>query len=111
MRSVLNPLLAVFLAGILAACSSTPTEDDSSATDTMPQQTDTSSTQPMQRPTPKPDSSNIPLTAENFHNHPSNYDGTTNTKVIYFAFDSNTVPAAAFLMVSVSALSAALMIK
>ncbi|WP_101676280.1 peptidoglycan-associated lipoprotein Pal [Alloalcanivorax mobilis] len=96
MRSVLNPLLAVFLAGILAACSSTPTEDDSSATDTMPQQTDTSSTQPMQRPQPKPDSSNIPLTAENFHNHPSNYDGTTNTKVIYFAFDSNTVPAAAF---------------
>jgi peptidoglycan-associated lipoprotein len=96
MRSILNPLFAVLLAGVLAACSSTPTEEDTSATDTMPQQTDTSSTQPVQRPQPKPDHSNIPLTAENFHNHPSNYDGTTDTKVIYFAFDSNTVPAAAF---------------
>ncbi|HAM74362.1 MAG TPA: peptidoglycan-associated lipoprotein, partial [Alcanivorax sp.] len=53
--------------------------------------------EPVQRPAPaKPDTSNIPVTADNFHNHPSNYDGTTDTKVIYFAFDSNTVPAAAF---------------
>ncbi len=39
MRSFLNPLFALMLAAALAACSSTPTEDDSSATDDMSQQT------------------------------------------------------------------------
>lgn len=93
MRSFINPFFAVILAGLLAACSSTPTEEDTSSTDTMPQET----TQPVERPAPtKPETSSIPLTAENFHNNPSNYDGTTDTRVIYFAFDSNTVPAAAF---------------
>lgn len=97
MRSFINPLFAVLLAGLLAACSSTPTEEDTSATDTMPADSQSSPAQPVERPAPaKPDTSSIPVTAENFHNHPSNYDGTTDTKVIYFAFDSNTVPAAAF---------------
>ncbi|HBP70129.1 MAG TPA: peptidoglycan-associated lipoprotein, partial [Alcanivorax sp.] len=97
MRSFINPLFAVLLAGLLAACSSTPTEEDTSATDTMPTDSQSSPAEPVQRPAPaKPDTSNIPVTADNFHNHPSNYDGTTDTKVIYFAFDSNTVPAAAF---------------
>ena len=97
MRSLLNPLFAIVLAAALAACSSTPTEDDSSATDDMSQQTDTSPVTPVEPSTPsKPDTSSIPLTADNFYNHPSNYDGTTDSRVIYFAFDSNTVPAAAF---------------
>lgn len=97
MRSFINPFFAVILAGLLAACSSTPTEEDTSSTDTMPQETQTTPTQPVERPEPaKPETSSIPLTADNFHNHPSNYDGTTDTRVIYFAFDSNTVPAAAF---------------
>ena len=97
MRSFLNPLFALMLAAALAACSSTPTEDDSSATDDMSQQTDTSPVTPVEPSTPsKPDTSSIPLTADNFYNHPSNYDGTTDSRVIYFAFDSNTVPAAAF---------------
>jgi len=97
MRSLLNPLFAIVLAAALAACSSTPTEDDTSATDNMSQQTDTSPVTPVEPSEPvKPDTSSIPLTADNFYNHPSNYDGTTDSRVIYFAFDSNTVPAAAF---------------
>ncbi|MAX55150.1 MAG: peptidoglycan-associated lipoprotein [Alcanivoracaceae bacterium] len=96
MRSFLNPLFALMLAAVLAACSSTPAEDDSSAT-TAPEPTDTSPVTPVEPAEPvKPDTSSIPLTADNFYNHPSNYDGTTDTRVIYFAFDSNTVPAAAF---------------
>ena len=97
MRSLLNPLFAIVLAAALAACSSTPTEDDTSATDNMSQQTDTSPVTPVEPSEPvKPDTSSIPLTADNFYKHPSNYDGTTDSRVIYFAFDSNTVPAAAF---------------
>eukprot|EP00747_Dinoflagellata_sp_TGD_P146489 gnl/TRDRNA2_/TRDRNA2_176700_c0_seq3.p2 gnl/TRDRNA2_/TRDRNA2_176700_c0~~gnl/TRDRNA2_/TRDRNA2_176700_c0_seq3.p2 ORF type:complete len:198 (+),score=16.64 gnl/TRDRNA2_/TRDRNA2_176700_c0_seq3:280-873(+) len=97
MRSFVNPLFAVILAGVLAACSSTPTEQDTSATDTSGMDSQTGTTQPVQRPeSTRPDTSSVPLTADNFHNHPSNYDGTTDTRVIYFAFDSNTVPAAAF---------------
>ncbi|BAP13635.1 MAG: hypothetical protein AOY29_00455 [Alcanivorax borkumensis] len=96
MRSLLNPLFALVLAAALAACSSTPTEDDTSATDSM-SQTDTSPVTSVERSEPvKPDTSSIPLTADNFYNHPSNYDGTTDSRVIYFAFDSNTIPAAAF---------------
>ncbi|MGB2248835.1 MAG: peptidoglycan-associated lipoprotein Pal [Alcanivorax sediminis] len=96
MRSFLNPLFALMLAAALAACSSTPTEEDTSATDTT-EQTEVAPVTPVEPTAPaKPDTSSIPMTADNFYNHPSNYDGTTNTKVIYFAFDSNTVPAAAF---------------
>lgn len=96
MRSFLNPLFALMLAAALAACSSTPTEEDTSATDTA-EQTEAAPVTPVEPTAPaKPDTSSIPMTADNFYNHPSNYDGTTNTKVIYFAFDSNTVPAAAF---------------
>ncbi|KGD65275.1 peptidogycan-associated lipoprotein [Alcanivorax nanhaiticus] len=96
MRSFLNPLFALMLAAVLAACSSTPTEEDTSATDTTAP-AETGPVTPVEPTTPaKPDTSSIPMTADNFYNHPSNYDGTTNTKVIYFAFDSNTVPAAAF---------------
>ena len=78
---------------LMAETASAP---DSSAT-TAPEPTDTSPVTPVEPATPvKPDTSSIPLTADNFYNHPSNYDGTTDTRVIYFAFDSNTVPAAAF---------------
>ncbi|HAI90431.1 MAG TPA: peptidoglycan-associated lipoprotein, partial [Alcanivorax sp.] len=68
MRSFINPLFAVLLAGLLAACSSTPTEEDTSATDTMPTDSQSSPAEPVQRPAPaKPDTSNIPVTADNFH--------------------------------------------
>lgn len=98
MRSFINPLLAVLLAGTLAACSSTPTKEETSSTETMPQQqTETMPAQPVEKPAPmKPETSSMPLTADNFYNNPANYTGTTDTKVIYFAFDSDTVPAAAF---------------
>ncbi|MDX1803131.1 MAG: peptidoglycan-associated lipoprotein Pal [Alcanivorax sp.] len=97
MRSFINPFFALVLATALAACSSTPTEEDTSATEAAPQQTQTAPTQPVEPVAPvKPETSSIPLTADNFYNHPSNYDGTTDTRIIYFAFDSNTVPAAAF---------------
>ena len=89
-------LIALLMAAFLAACSSTPTEDTSSDTtaaeETAPAETsDVSEQEPV-----KPQTSSIPLTADNFHNHPSNYDGTTSSRVIYFAFDNSTVPAAAF---------------
>lgn len=97
MRSFINPLFAVLLAGLLAACSSTPTEEDTSTTDTMPSDTQSAPAESVEKPEPsEPETSKIPVTGDNFHNHPSNYDGTTDTKIVYFAFDSNTVPAAAF---------------
>lgn len=103
MRFITNPLLALMLAAFLAACSSTPEQEDTSATEDMSQDTQIQPTEPTEPTSPvdqsepvKPDSSDIPVTADNFYNHPSNYDGTTDTRVVYFAFDSNTVPAAAF---------------
>lgn len=90
----LDRFLAVLLVAFLAACSSKPTED-TSAEDTSA--AETSEVAPVDSgASVKPDTSSIPLTADNFYNHPSNYDGTTNTKVIFFAFDNSSVPAAAF---------------
>lgn len=94
----LNRLIAVLLVAFLAACSSKPTEDttseDTQATTTTEE---SSSVAPVAPSEPvKPQASSIPLTADNFHNHPSNYDGSTDTKTIYFAFDDSSVPAAAF---------------
>ena len=86
-------LFAVLLASTLVACSSKPTDDQSG--DLQPGGQTDSQTQvaPIQD---QAQQSAISLTAENFHNHPSNYDGTTNSRVIYFAFDNASVPAAAF---------------
>ena len=91
-------LSAIFLAALLAACSSTPSDDTDGAEQTATtEETTASETAPVASPEPvKPDTSAIPLTADNFHNHPSNYDGSTDTKVIYFAFDQSTVSPAAF---------------
>ncbi|WP_111657047.1 peptidoglycan-associated lipoprotein Pal [Isoalcanivorax indicus] len=87
--------VALIASAMLVACSSTPTEDDTSATDQQVERdADTRPVTPAE-PT-RPDYSHIPLTAEGYHNHPSHYDGTTNTRVIYFAFDRSEVPAAAF---------------
>lgn len=90
-------LFAVLLASTLVACSSKPTDDQSG--DLQPGgQTTGGQTQvsPVQESAVQAQSSAIALTADNFHNHPSNYDGTTNSRVIYFAFDNASVPAAAF---------------
>lgn len=93
----LDRLIAVLLVAFLAACSSTPTEDTTSEDTQATTTQDTSSVAPVASSEPvKPQASSIPLTADNFHNHPSNYDGTTATKTIYFAFDDSSVPAAAF---------------
>ena len=93
----LNRLIAVLLVAFLAACSSKPTEDTSSEDTQATTSTESSSVAPVAPSEPvKPQASSIPLTADNFHNHPSNYDGSTDTKTIYFAFDDSSVPAAAF---------------
>lgn len=91
-------LSAIFLAALLAACSSTPSDDtDGAEQSATTEETTTSETTPVQsQESVQPDTSAIPLTADNFHNHPSNYDGSTDTKVIYFAFDQSTVSPAAF---------------
>lgn len=94
-----NKLFVALLASaMLAACSSKPTEEDTyETTQPVVEQQPPAATEPViqQRPT-RPDYSNIPLTAENYHNHPSHYDGTTDSRIIYFAFDRSEVPAAAF---------------
>lgn len=93
----LNRLIAVLLVAFLAACSSKPTEDTTSEDTQAATSEETSSVAPVAPSEPvKPQASSIPLTADNFHNHPSNYDGSTDTKTIYFAFDDSSVPAAAF---------------
>lgn len=92
----LDRILAVLLVVTLAACASKPTEDTSSDDNAAATQTDSSTAPVTDSGSVKPDTSSIPLTADNFYNHPSNYDGTTNTKVIYFSFDNSSVPAAAF---------------
>lgn len=85
-------LVAVAATAFLAACSSKPVEED--VVDTTDQSTVTTPVEGTE--SSKPDYSHIPLTAEGFHNHPSHYDGTTDTRIIYFAFDRSEVPAAAF---------------
>lgn len=92
--STVNRLLVAAAAtAFLAACSSKPVEDDEGYAP------------PLERPDTltdgvgedtRGDYSDIPLTAADFHNHPSHYDGTTDTRIIYFAFDRSEVPAAAF---------------
>lgn len=98
MRSFANPLLAVLVAGSLAACSSTPTQQQTSGTETLPQQHQQPvETQPVETPSRlEPETNGMPLTADNFYNNPANYSGTTDTRVIYFAFDSDAVPPAAY---------------
>ena len=92
----LNRLLVALLATLaLAACSSTPTDDNSTDTTTPPPATTT--TQPVEQTQPTQVTQNtMPVTADNFWNNPANYDGTTDTRVIYFSFDASTVPSAAF---------------
>lgn len=89
-------LIAIMLAAFLAACSNQPTEeiifDEPVAAETEASEVEpVASTEPV-----RSEISSIPLTADNFSNHPSNYDGTTDTKVIYFAFDRAAIPAGAF---------------
>jgi len=93
--STMNKLLvAVAASAFLAACSSKPVEDDQGhATGSLDKPgtiTDGVGTDG------SGDYDHIPLTAGDFHNHPSHYDGTTDTRIIYFAFDRSEVPAAAF---------------
>ncbi len=94
MRSIaMNRLMvAVAATAFLAACSSKPVEED-----VVEEIDDITVTEPVEdTESTKPDYSHIPLTAEGFHNHPSHYDGTTNTRIIYFAFDRSEIPSAAF---------------
>lgn len=85
-------LVAVAATAFLAACSSKPVEED--VVDDVEQSTVTAPVKGSE--SSKADYSHIPLTADGFHNHPSHYDGTTATRIIYFAFDRSEVPAAAF---------------
>lgn len=102
MRAItINRLLAILLASLLAACSSQPAQEDTSATEqqqqppAQPEQQ--AQTAPVQQSQPvQPQQNTMPVTPDNFYNNPSNYDGTTNTREIYFAFDDSTIPSAAF---------------
>ncbi|PKM23106.1 MAG: peptidoglycan-associated lipoprotein [Gammaproteobacteria bacterium HGW-Gammaproteobacteria-14] len=87
-------LFAVLLATTLAACSSKPTDDQSG--DLQPGRAGSEVAPVSEQQPVQPQQSSIALTADNFHNHPSNYDGTTSSRVIYFAFDNSSVPAASF---------------
>lgn len=93
-----NRLLVALLASLaLGACSSTPTDTN----DTQNQQSNTqpaANTQPVTQSQPSQVSTQTgpAVTADNFWNNPANYDGTTNTRIIYFSFDASTVPSAAF---------------
>lgn len=93
-------MLALFASLALAACSSTPTDQGTTTRqNTAPQQPQNVQTQPVeqQQPTQVVEQQNtMPVTADNFWNNPVNYDGTTDTRVIYFAFDQSTIPSAAF---------------
>lgn len=97
--SNLSRFLAIFLVAGLAACSSTPTEEttgeEMTGETTAP--AETAPATPVERAEPvQPEVTRIPVTADNFYNHPSNYGGNTDTRTIYFAFDNSTVPSAAF---------------
>ncbi len=95
-------LVALVAAMALAACSSTPNDQNTTQNDYNPQpqpQQPVTNTQPVQQTEPTVVENNepaMPVTAENFWNNPVNYDGTTDTRVIYFSFDSSQVPSAAF---------------
>jgi len=105
----LSRLFALALVASLAACQSTPEQDDTAETEQQQQQQeqeqdDTARAEPTEPSEPadarddeqQEKETTRSLTADNFHNHPSNYDGSTDTRKIYFAFDKSTVPTAAF---------------
>ena len=89
-------IIALLMAAFLAACSTTPPQDTSPDTDAADTSAAAETSAVTEQPDVSPATSSIPLTADNFHNHPSNYDGSTDTRVVYFSFDDSTVPAAAF---------------
>ena len=89
-------LFVILLASmVMAACSSRPAEEDVSDVDTRPA-TDTEVAAVDRDEPVRADRHATPLTADGYHNHPSHYDGTTNSRVIYFAFDRSEIPAASF---------------
>lgn len=96
----LTRFIALLMVVFMAACSSTQSnttdsnETGSAETSAETGTADTSAVTPTE--TVEPSVSDIPLTADNFHNHPSNYDGSTGSSVVYFGFDESSVPAAAF---------------
>lgn len=91
-------LIALTASAFLVACSSKPVEEDvDEDVDTTTEYEDSTSTEPVDRgESSKSEESSEPLTADNFHDHPSHYDGTTDSRIIYFAFDRSEVPSAAF---------------
>lgn len=90
-------LFVIAMVSFLGACSSQPTDDQSGDLDPAAPTDTSSQTAPVTPAEPvQPRESVVAMTANNFHNHPSNYDGSTSSRVIYFAFDNANVPAAAF---------------
>lgn len=93
----LNRLLVALLASLaLAACSSTPV--DQQPTQEQPTQEQPTNVQPVNQNQVSGETQQnaMPVTADNFWNNPVNYDGTTDTRIIYFSFDTSTIPSAAF---------------
>lgn len=107
MRSItLNRLFALALVASLAACQSTPEQEDTADTEQQEQQEQQDQQEQEETAEPEPtepsesadakDEDEEEVTGDNFHNHPSNYDDSTDTRKVYFAFDKSTVPSAAF---------------
>lgn len=101
----LSRLFALALVASLAACQSTPEQEDTAETEQ--EQQEQQEEQEAAEPEPAEPSESADatedeeettrrVTGDNFHNHPSNYEASTDTRKVYFAFDKSTVPSAAF---------------
>jgi peptidoglycan-associated lipoprotein len=90
-------LIALLASLALAACSSTPS--DQNATQQTQTQASTANSQPVNQGQPtqvETQQNSAPVSADNYWNNPANYDGTTNTRIIYFSFDASSIPSASF---------------
>lgn len=89
---VLAMLLAFFM---LAACATQPVDEDEADVD-RPEVPDAAEVDPVEDDERVRPEEEAPDDPDRFHNHPANYDGSTDTRVIYFAFDRSEIPSAAF---------------
>lgn len=89
---LLAMLLAVFM---LTACATQPVDEDEADVDRPddPDAAEVDAVDDDERVRPEDDTPDDP---DRFHNHPANYDGSTDSRVIYFAFDRSEIPSAAF---------------
>lgn len=102
----LSRLFALALIASLAACQSTPEQEDTAETEQQEEQQEQQEEKTAEaekaedkeaaEAESEQEESQRKLTADNFHNHSSNYEASTDTRKVYFAFDKSTVPSASF---------------